>query len=173
MTWPSVTFMHCCLLWLICLGNVEAMPTIHKCVSADGAASYQTMACAQPEQHVWSRPVAMSVPSAASATEGSRPVGKAGRVNSPPPAQSEGAGTRPSSAPSRSKLRTIKHASVGQRRSTAPTAQAALIPLDPNGSTPACLSARRQREDTLSRVGLKRTYAQLQKLDDRVRRACN
>lgn len=36
----------------------------------------------------------------------------------------------------------------------------------------ACAQARREREDTLARVGLKRTYDLLQRLDETVRRAC-
>lgn len=147
MTRPPVSLMLICLLWLSRQGDLLAAPTIHKCVGADGTASYQTFACARPEQQVWSRQVAASAPSARSAPEGLRSDGE-------------------------SKLRYGKHASAGKRRSPASTSQAALIPLDPKGATPACLSARRQREDSLSRVGLKRTYAQLQKLDERVQRAC-
>jgi hypothetical protein len=36
-----------------------------------------------------------------------------------------------------------------------------------------CAQARRSREDTLERVGLKRTYDLLQRLDEMVRRACS
>jgi hypothetical protein len=161
-----------CLLWLTRQGDLLAAPTIHKCVGADGTASYQTFACARPEQQVWSRQVAASAPSARSAPEGLRSDGEAGRADASAAHQPEGTRQRQSPAPSRSKLRYGKHASAGKRRSPASTSQAALIPLDPKGATPACLSARRQREDSLSRVGLKRTYAQLQKLDERVQRAC-
>jgi hypothetical protein len=64
---------------------------------------------------------------------------------------------------------------VASSSETASNAQYARIPQSnpvQNARDTACAQARRNREDTLERVGLARTYDLLQRLDEMVREAC-
>lgn len=155
-----------------------ATPVIHKCIDANGIASYQNLDCNETQQQAWSRTVAMSLPATDSAPgDAATPSstsrhGGAGRSHKMPGRKRDG-GSSPSAPPSGpGKGRRSKPRSSEGRRDARYAAQAALIPLNPNAATPACGSARRRRDDTLARVGWKRSYSLLQKLDDGVQRAC-
>lgn len=177
-------FVSLCLFLslLACSAQLRACPQIHKCIDANGVSSYQTLACADPQQHVWSRQVAAPKPVAATA---------AGAATAPAPrSQQARAGTgaghaqaasqpladddvvQPASRPARGKRRSLERGQARADHGPRAYAQAAWIPADPQAATPACQSARRRRDETLARVGLKRTYSLLRKLDDGVQRAC-
>ena len=49
----------------------------------------------------------------------------------------------------------------------------ASIPVENSGNSRACVSAKATRTRTLERVGLKRTFDLLRRLDDAVHSACN
>lgn len=178
MTRSSPIHLFLLLIFLICSAHTRAEPIIHKCVDASGIASYQNLACDESQQQAWSRNVAMSLPAtdpgpAAAAMPSSKPRhGGAGRAHKMPGRRRDGESS-PSGQPSGpGKGRRSKPPSSDGRRGTRYSTQAALIPLNPKADTSSCLSARRRREDTLARVGWKRSYSLLQKLDDGVQRAC-
>ena len=58
------------------------------------------------------------------------------------------------------------------RRSKAVGASGASIPVENSGNSRACEAAKATRARTLERVGLKRTFELLRRLDDAVNRAC-
>lgn len=58
------------------------------------------------------------------------------------------------------------------RRSKAGGASGAAIPVENSGNSRACEAAKATRVRTLERVGLKRTFELLRRLDDAVNRAC-
>lgn len=74
---------------------------------------------------------------------------------------------RPPTA-SRTQARQSRSTATGQRRGSIGSS----IPVENAGNDKACLAAKSKRDTTLRRVGLKRTYALLQRLDEAVRNAC-
>ncbi|SKC40059.1 hypothetical protein SAMN06296058_0058 [Pseudoxanthomonas indica] len=161
-----VLFRNVCIalsLLLVCVGGIHAAPLIHKCVAANGIASYQTLACARHDEQAWSREV-----STAPASPATIPVVAGQAADS----AIEEARPRDDAIRKSKRARATTRKEARRRPRLSGTAQAAVIPLNPKGATPACLAAQRKREATLARAGLTRSYAMLAKLDEDVHRAC-
>ena len=77
--------------------------------------------------------------------------------------------------PEREPVRSVARVDFAQARANSANAQYARISQSNSSQDRrdfACAQARRQREDTLERVGLARTYDLLQRLDEMVDQAC-
>lgn len=161
-----VLFRNTCIalcLLLVCGGGIHAAPLIHKCVAANGIASYQTLACARRDEQVWTREVI---------TAPASPTTRAAVAGQTATAGIDTARRRDDVIRQPARPYTLSRKAAGRRQRSSGTAQAALIPLNPKGATPACLAAQRKREATLGRAGLKRSYAMLARLDEDVHRSC-
>ncbi|WP_342315479.1 DUF4124 domain-containing protein [Lysobacter sp. FW306-1B-D06B] len=134
--------------WLACaLWSASATAqTVYKCVDAGGKASYQSAPC-DGRIHEAARWDA---------------------VPEPPPTAEQ----------LRSRLLAREHdraeSEFLSRRAGTASARVARNGRATGGATPpsACAAARETREQTLERVGLKRTYDLLSRLDEQVRKAC-
>ena len=117
---------------------------VHKCVDRSGNVAYQSAPCSGTQT------------TARSWEAQPDPV-----ADKPPPPV---AAQRAQTGNSRPKTRTTG-SSTG--RTTG-----ASIPVENSGNSRACLAAKAARTRTLERVGLKRTFELLRRLDDAVNRAC-
>ena len=119
---------------------------IHKCRSPDGQSHYQSTPCAASQRTEWVRDY---------------PVGASSPVPSTPlsPAPHPMGDDRRTRSPARG--------SATRRQGTA---QGAVISLHRDAA--ACERAKKTRDQTYARLGLKRDFATSRKLDDRVNEAC-
>lgn len=120
-----------------------AAQQLHKCVDARGHASYQSAPCEAGQRQVWVRDAA---PEPVQPTQLVRPA--TARQVDPPP-------TSPPLAP---------------LRASGPAS--AQLPAYPARVPSACEAAKQRRESTLRKVGLKRDFNLLRRLDDAVWNAC-
>lgn len=134
--------------WLACaLWSASAMAqTVHKCVDADGTVSYQSASC----------------------SAGLREAARWDATPEPAPTAEQ--------LRSRQAAREHERAEsefLSRRAGTANARVARNVGAAGRASPPsACAAARAAREETLERVGLKRTYELLSRLDEQVRKAC-
>lgn len=135
--------------WLVCaLWSAQgAAQTVHKCVMADGTASYQSLPCDGPAREAarWDAPP--EPPPSAEQLATLALLREHGRAESEFLSRRAGTGRRESGA---SRTQVIRAA----------------------GRPSSCDAARATRDQTLERVGLKRTYELLSRLDEQVRKAC-
>lgn len=120
---------------------------VHKCASGDGQVSYQSAPCEAGQRTLQ-------------------------QWQAPP----EPVATPPLRLRLTAPVASSRKASAGPRAGAKPRTRAvpgSVIAAENNGGSAACMAAKRKRQDTLERVGLKRTYALLQRLDNAVWRACN
>ena len=117
---------------------------VHKCVDRSGQVAYQSDPCSQVQTtvRIWE----------------ARPDPVPDRPSLPV------AAPRPPAASAYPKART-------GRASTGRTTGAS-IPVENAGNSRACQAAKATRDRTLERVGLKRTFDLLRRLDEAVHRAC-
>lgn len=120
-----------------------AAQQLHKCVDARGHASYQSAPCEAGQRQIWVRDAA---PEPVQPTQPVRPATT--RQVDPPP-------TSPPLAPP---------------RASGPAS--AQLPAYPAREPSACEAAKQRRESTLRKVGLKRDFNLLRRLDDAVWNAC-
>ena len=117
---------------------------VHKCVDRRGNVAYQSQPCAaaQTTARTWE-------------------------------AQPDPVSDRPA-VPVAEPRRSMQNAypKTKSRRSKAVGASGASIPVENSGNSRACEAAKATRVRTLERVGLKRTFELLRRLDDAVNRAC-
>ena len=117
---------------------------VHKCVDGRGSVAYQSQPCAaaQTTARTWE-------------------------------AQPDPVSDRPA-VPVAEPRRSMQNAypKTKSRRSKAVGASGASIPVENSGNSRACEAAKATRVRTLERVGLKRTFELLRRLDDAVNRAC-
>lgn len=120
---------------------------VYKCVDRSGNVAYQSDPCSQTQTtaRTWE---AMPDP----VPDGSGPASVMAPVSKP-----RSAAAYPRSSASRWKGR----GTIG-----------AAIPVENGGNSRSCEAAKASRTQTLERVGLKRTFELLRKLDDAVHRAC-
>jgi hypothetical protein len=137
------TWWLACALW----STQGAAQTVHKCVLADGATSYQSLPCAGSAREAvrWDAPPD-PLPSA-------EQLAKLAMLREHGRAESEFLSRR---------------AGTGVRGGD--TSRTHRVPAA--GRPSSCDAARATREQTLERVGLKRTYELLSRLDEQVRKAC-
>ncbi|MGY1457579.1 hypothetical protein ACW5F0_02870 [Luteimonas sp. A534] len=119
-----------------------AAQTVQKCIDADGHVTFTSGACA--DGHLLANTYD-AVPEPAANAAAARPV---------PQQRQTGASSR-SATTARTGSRTTRPARTTTR-----------------GKSDRCQAARDRREQTLRRVGLKRTFDLLRKLDDEVWAAC-
>lgn len=119
---------------------------VHKCRGADGQSHYQSAPCASTQRTEWVREYPPDPPTPVAAATSTREARTARRVESP-------------HKPSRTGAR---------RASASPTG--AVISMHRNAA--ACARAKKARDQTYARLGLKRDFATSRKLDDRVNAAC-
>ena len=119
---------------------------VHKCVGRSGGVAYQSQPCgdAQTTVRSWKAP-----PDPVSEPPSSIPATASRQKHGNAAA---------TVAPARRKHRRVMGAS---------------IPVENSGNSRACVSAKATRTRTLERVGLKRTFDLLRRLDDAVHSACN
>ena len=134
-------------LAMLMLASAAHAQQVHKCVDRSGNTSYQSAPCshAQTTARTWE-----AAPD---------PVPE----NAPAPA--------PAPAASQRKLARSPHAATSSPRKTGRSTGAA-IPVENSGNSRACATAKAKRTRTLERVGLKRSFELLSKLDEAVRSAC-
>lgn len=123
---------------------------LRKCVSKAGAVSFQQQPCGT----------------------GSRQVSSRSYVAEPAPTvdQVRARAAREQAARAESAELSRRAGTSGRHR--APVGAATLHHVAIAKDDAACQRARRHRDDTLTRVGLKRTYDLLRQLNDQVARAC-
>ena len=117
---------------------------VHKCVDRNGNVAYQSDPCSQVQT--------------TARTWEARPDPVPDRPSLPVAAQR---------APAGNVYLSTKTGRASKGRTTG-----ASIPVENAGNSRACLTAKATRDRTLERVGLKRTFDLLRRLDEAVQRAC-
>lgn len=133
----------------LCAGVLHLPAAVHaqvlrKCVDAQAGVAYQSQPCPPGACEAWAREY----------------------VPDPPPPPS------PAVVPGKPVTSTAAMPR-GARRGGARTAMGARIGLSPRDGSTACEAARARRERVLTRVGLKRDFDLLRRLDETVRRSCD
>lgn len=123
---------------------------LRKCISPGGAVSFQQQPCAAGSRQASSRPY----------------------VSEPAPTaeQSRARTAREQAARAESAELSRRAGTSGQYRALAGSGTLHRVAIAKDDA--ACQRARRHRDETLERVGLKRTYDLLRALNDEVARAC-
>ena len=119
---------------------------VHKCRGADGQSHYQSAPCASTQRTEWVR-----------------------EYPPDPPAPVAAATSTQEARTSRSADTPRKGGRTGARRASA-SATGAVISMHRDAA--ACARAKKARDRTYARLGLKRDFATSRKLDDRVNAAC-
>ena len=117
---------------------------VHKCVDRSGNTAYQSAPCGHGQ--------------ATARTWEAEPDPVVGNI--------------PASAASHPVTQDSRHRASRGTGSRGRRTAGASIPVDNGGNSRACAAAKATRTRTLERVGLKRTFELLSKLDEAVRRAC-
>ena len=133
------------LLCALLPSAAAASQNVHKCIAPGGTTTYQDSPCEDPlrEAARWEAPIDPHPPAEPSTAA----APKRERDSSSSAVASRRAGTRMRNNGSASSIGTASRPS-------------------------ACEAAKAHRDSTLERVGLKRTYDLLSRLDEQVRRAC-
>ncbi|WP_368563523.1 DUF4124 domain-containing protein [Pseudoxanthomonas sp. UTMC 1351] len=133
----------------IFLSATVAAQSLYKCTDSQGRNSYQSVACSDHQQHVWTRdmPVASSPSPAPHRVAG--PVSTKSKVQ--PPA-----------------ARTARSGSGKSSRSRNRGGTTISLHNDPV----ACEKAKERRRKTYEKLGLKRDFETSRKMDDLVYQAC-
>nr|WP_298128546.1 hypothetical protein [uncultured Pseudoxanthomonas sp.] len=119
---------------------------VHKCRGTDGQSHYQSAPCASTQRTEWVRAYPPDPPAPVAAATSPQEARTARRVESP-------------RKPSR----------TGTRRASA-SPSGAVISMHRDAA--ACARAKKARDQTYARLGLKRDFVTSRKLDDRVNAAC-
>ena len=134
-------------LWLVCAwwSGHAAAQSVHKCVAADGEVSYQSHPCGgrSRETQRWNAPP------------------------DPPPSTEQLAAQALLHERGRAESEFLSRRAGTHTRGEGKTRANRTVP-----QPSACEAAKASRQQTLERVGLKRTYDLLSRLDEQVRKAC-
>lgn len=131
-------------------GRSQQTGELRKCVSPGGVVSFQQQPCAAGSRQTFSRPY----------------------VAEPPPTVEQLRARAAREQAARAESAELSRRAGTSRQYRAPTGTGTLHRVAMAKDDAACQRARRHRDATLERVGLKRTYDLLRSLNDEVARAC-